>query len=250
MTEAQLSPREIADLLLEDSGYCLYRSVLSEKEVENYRLECEDFFETGPRIAKWPGYGRNRLNRDQVTDYVFSRPHAHSSKIYQFPANPHSSDTQAILDRALSLRDAIEEHWLDDRTYFRTRAMQRDYIQVNRYLEGQGIGKHRDSTIVTSRPLVQCVVLMSQPEVDFLGGELVLYTNRGKPIRAHKDLGMRKCDVLFFDKSLVHEVEETKQINAVGRWSAVIGARYGRPQGLRRMTRRLSELARETLGRA
>jgi len=195
--EGQPLPRDIADSLVGDYGFRLYRNLLSEKEVDTYRLECEGFFKTGPRIAKWPGYGRNRLNRDQVADYVFSRPNAHSSKIYQFPANPHSPDTQAIFDRVLSLRDAIEEHWPDDRTYFRTRAMQRDYIQVNRYLEGQGIGKHRDSTIVTSRPLVQCVVLMSQPQVDFLGGELVLYTQRGEPIRAHKDLGMRKCDSLL-----------------------------------------------------
>ncbi len=250
MIEGQLSPSEIADQLVEDNGIFLHRSFLSDEEVEAYRLECEAFFRSGPRVAKWPGYGRNRLNRDRVADYVFSRSQAQGSRIYQFPANRHSPGTKAIFDRILSLRDAIEEHWLDDPAYCRVRAAQRDYVQVNQYLEGQGIGRHRDSTVVTSRPLVQCVVLMSQPEVDFLGGELILYNEHEEAIRAHGDLGMKRCDVLLFDKSLMHEVEATKPITEVGRRSAVVGARYGRPHGPRRMTRRLSEFVRDTFARS
>jgi len=244
----RLSPSEIAERIAGNGGFYLHQAFLSETETDSYRLECEAFFESGPRVAKWPGYGRNRLNRDHVADYVFSRPRAHSSKIYQFPKNPHSPGTQAIFDRALSIRDTIEAYWLDDPQYRQIRAAQRDYVQVNRYLEGQGIGRHRDSTTVTSRPLVQCVVLMSQPGTDFSGGELVLYTASGKSVGAHTDLGMKKTDALFFDKSLFHEVEATSQIEgtSVGRWSAVIGARFGRPNGLRRITRRVSALAIET----
>ena len=131
MTERHLSPQEIADRLVGDSGFYLHRALLSEAETDSYRLECEAFFESGPRVAKWPGYGRNRLDRDHVADYVFSRPNAHSSKIYQFPANPHSPATEAIFHRALSMRDAIEARWLDDPKYCRVTAAQRDYVQAS-----------------------------------------------------------------------------------------------------------------------
>lgn len=249
MKAERVSEQYTADLLNPDKGFFLHKTLLTESETEQYRLECEEFLNIGPKIDKWPGYGRNRLNRDHVQDYVFSRPNAHSSKIYQFPANPHSPTTEAIFDRVLSLRNAIEGRWLEDSEYRRIKAGQRDYVQVNRYLDGQGIDRHSDSAIVTPFPLVQCVVLMSRPGVDFSGGELVLYTESGYSIRAHADLRMDKGDAVFFDKSLVHEVETTHRVksNHVGRWSAVIGARFGRPDGLRRLTRRLSQFTRDAL---
>jgi hypothetical protein len=232
-------------------GFFLYKKLMTEVEADRYRLECKAFFKSGPRIAKWPGYGVHRLNRDHVGDYVFSRSNAHSSKIYQFPANPQSSATEAIFNRTLSIRDAIEGHWLQEPEYRRIHASQRDYVQVSQYLEGQGINRHSDSVILTPYPLVQCVCLISQPGTDFSGGELVLHTRSGESIRAHEDLGMNKGDALFFDKALVHEVRATTQVgsNDIGRWSAVIGARFRKPNALRRITMRLSQFARKTLSR-
>ena len=237
--------QDVADLLLQDKGFCVHRAFLADAEADQYRQECEAFLTSGPRLDKWPGYGRDRINRDRVPDYVFSRPHSHSTRIYQFPANPHSPSTKAIFDKALSVRNIIEAHWLDDSEYQRILATQCDYVQVSRYLWGQAIDKHSDSPLVTPYPLVQCVVLMSQPGTDFTGGELILYSRSGRSIQTNADLAMKKGDALFFDKSLIHEVQTTEPAgsNEVGRWSAVIGGRVGRPNGLRRLTRRVSQWA-------
>jgi hypothetical protein len=113
-------------------------------------------------------------------------------------------------------------------------------------MEGQGIGRHNDCKDDIPYPLLQVVLLLSRPQRDFSGGELALHTRSDTSIRVLEELGMEQGDAIFFDKSLDHEVEPTRRSagSAVGRWTAIIGGRYRRPNILRRVARRTLERAR------
>jgi hypothetical protein len=239
----------VADLLDPARGFLLLAGFASPLEIAHYRRECERAFDACPRHPRYPGYGRGRLNRDFAPDYVLARPGAPETRLYRFLENPHSPETRALDARALAFRDGVEARWLGDPGYRRLRAAQRDYVQVSRHLAGQGIGRHRDSVVPTPRPLLQCVVLLSEPGVDFADGEFVLQPRTGSAVRCQADLGMRAGDALIFDKWLEHAVEPAGRTRsgAAARWSVVIGGRFGRPAAPWRAARRLSQWARQSL---
>ena len=234
------------DILDPGKGYILVRGFLDSGQADQYRQECDDFLQTGMRLRKWPGYGRDRINRDDMADYVYPSENKSNWRIFQFLHNVHPPTTQTLYSKALALRNAIEEHWLQDRDYCRIRASMGEYIHVIRYVEGKGIGRHRDFRGVSRYPLLQCVVLLSEPGQDYLGGELLLYTRNNRRVGVHTDLKMKKGDAIFFDKSMEHEVEPTRRgkPGGVGRWSVIIGGRYHRPPLLRRWVRRFANWVR------
>jgi hypothetical protein len=132
----------------------------------------------------------------------------------------------------LTLRNVIEENWLHDDQYRKSREGLYDYVQVTTYgKRSRGIDKHADYKGGTRYPLLQCLVFLSEPGVDYLGGDLMLHRKEGGPIYIQKTLQMKKGDALLFDKSLYHEVEPTEPsaLSEVGRWTVVIGARYPKP---------------------
>ena len=141
----------------------------------------------------------------------------------------------------LSLRDEIEGNWLADARYRKIRQEQYDYAQVTTYGKSSpGIAKHCDYQGKAPYPLLQCLIFLTRPEVDYLGGDLILYTKSGGTVNVQETLKLEKGDALLFDKSLYHEVEPTlpSELSEVGRWTAVIGARYPSP-ALKARTKRL-----------
>ena len=240
------SKTSLEDILDPGKGFLLLRGLMDHEQVNHYREECAEFLESGKRICQWPGYGRDRVNRDDMPDYVYPSVNASNWRIFQFLHNPHKPATQALYSKALALRNGIEAHWLHDHAYRKLRASMGEYVHVIRYVEGQGISRHSDFRGVSPYPLLQCVVLLSEPGQDYLGGELFLYTANDRRVGVHTDLGMKKGDAIIFDKSMEHEVEPTRRAttSGVGRWSVIIGGRYHRPPLLRRWVRRLSNRLR------
>ncbi len=59
------------------------------------------------------------------------------------------------------------------------------------------------------------------------------------PEKVEADLGMKPGDALVFDKSLLHEVEETLPGSDVGRWTVLIGARAERDSRLKSMYKQI-----------
>src|SRR5262249_41728006 len=82
-------------------------------------------------------------------------------------------------------------------------------------------------------PLLQSLVMLSDPHEDFEGGDFVMYTKSGRTISLEKDIVIRKGTLFLFDKSLYHHVEATKRGcgGNRGRWSVLIGARAPRDSG-------------------
>lgn len=223
------------DLLDAARGYVVLRQFLQVEEVDRYREECAAFLRRAPRIHR-------RILGAGLPDYVHPRTAPterrrgrgpETYRIYQFLHNRHSPATQALFDRALGLRDAIEAPWLSDDAYRAEHDQLRDYVQVTQYvLDSRGLPRHSDTERGLPYPLLQPLLMLSQTGVDYEGGDLRIYPQKGDPISADRDLALAKGDLLFFDRSLEHEVTPSRASSGVGRWAAVIGAR-DRPRGSR-----------------
>ena len=85
---------------------------------------------------------------------------------------------------------------------------------------------HRDFESKTRFPLLQFNILLSEPNVDYNGGEFVFKDNNNNEIFINRDLKATIGDALVFDKYLLHKVENTHLGNTdIGRWTILIGAR-------------------------
>jgi hypothetical protein len=238
--EDTISDRDLEDLLSAERGYILRRAFLSPDEADQYRQESHLFLTTTRRVYR-------RIHRYAKKDYVWStdraiRPGDFTYRIYQSLRVRHSPDTERILQSALKLRNDIEAHWTHDAQYRATKAGLYDYVQVTTYgSRSEGIAKHCDFKGNTRYPLLQFLVLLSEPDQDYRGGALILYPRKGKPINIQKTLKLKKGDAFLFDKSLYHEVEATEPAPraGVGRWTAVIGGRYPKPPTVADRTSRL-----------
>lgn len=233
----------IKDLLNPDKGFFLIKGFLDQHETDQYRREAEQDMQKAPRSTK-------RINAPHIPDYVHPRTvlpngvqvnhegqsdNASTYRLYQFLHNKHSKETEDIFHKTLSLRDQVEERWLANKFYRQAKEALDDYVQVTKYIiDSYGLPKHTDSRADLPYPLLQCLILLSQPEIDFSGGEFILFSKSGLKIRTHSELNMGKGDALFFDKSLYHQVEPTQKSNFsdIGRWSVIIGARHPKPQTL------------------
>jgi hypothetical protein len=209
-----------------DRGYFLVRGLFSTEEVATYRTECESFMRRAPRFHM-------RLNTDWMFDYV--HPYSldiveRNHRLYQYLHNRHSPTAVSIFERTLALRNRIEEAWTTDRVYRGEREKQQDYVIVTRYLPGRGeLPRHRDYRGPASLPLLQSLALLSRPGEDFAGGELVLFSKAGRPVRLIEELGAQLGDLLLFDKALEHEVQTTLPgRTGISRWSVNVGARSPR----------------------
>lgn len=210
-----------------ERGFIVWRGFWSAAEARRYRGECERFMATGPRIHQ-------RINTDAMPDYIHPRSHdatERTYRIYQFFHNHHSRFTDALLGRSMDIRNAIEEAWTADPVYLAERRRLQDYVIVTKYIEDTGkLPRHNDYQGEVPFPFIQFLVLLSQPGEDYRGGELILHTKAGRAIRIQDDLGVREGDALLFDKTLLHEVEDTLGgvPGGAGRWSVLIGARAPR----------------------
>jgi hypothetical protein len=228
--EDTVSNRDLEDLLNPCKGYILRRGFLSHDAADNYRHENYVFLTTTKRVYR-------RIHRYAKNDYVWSDsgqvvPGSCTYRVYQSLRIKHSANTERIFQRALRLRDDLEAQWVHDRPYQATLAGLYDYVQVTAYgRRSPGIAKHCDFKGSTRYPLLQFLVLLSEPDKDYRGGALILYPREGRPVNIQESLGLRKGDALLFDKALYHEVEATEPApgDGVGRWTAVIGGRYRRP---------------------
>jgi predicted 2-oxoglutarate/Fe(II)-dependent dioxygenase YbiX len=236
--------RDVSNLLSQDQGYVVKRGFLTPGEADEYRQECEKFLTTSKRIYK-------KIHRYSKHDYIWSTdgkvaPGTTTYRIYQSLRCRHSKDREEIFARMLSLRNEIEGSWLGDPLYRKIRQEQFDYVQVTTYGKSSfGIAKHCDYQGKAAFPLLQCLIFLTRPGVDYSGGDLILYTKSGYRVNVQTTLKLEKGDALLFDKSLYHEVEPTlpSEVSDVGRWTAVIGARYPSPALKARTKRLLSGIA-------
>lgn len=209
-----------------DQGYFVVRDLYSDQEIDVYRAECAAAMDRAPRVHA-------RLNTDWMPDYVHPRSHdevERTYRLYQYLHNARSDTTAGLFARTLAIRNAIEETWMTDPVYRAEHEVQQDHVVVTRYVPGTGqLLPHRDYSGPAPLPLIQSIALLSQPTVDFRGGEFVLHTRTGRAVRLTGDLGVGTGDLFLFDKVLVHEVEPTLPgTTDVGRWSASIGSRARR----------------------
>ena len=235
---AQNSDAYIADLLNPDKGYVLIQNYFSDAEIDQYRTECENFLHTGPVVV-------SRINTDWIPDYVHPRSHdkvGRTYRIYQYLHNTHSAPTTAFFEKALSIRNTIEETWLDDPHYRSEKETLQDYIIVTKYITDTGhLPPHRDYYGPAPFPLLQSLVLLSRMPDDYTGGDFRLRTKNGISLSLANDIGATKGDLLVFDKSLEHTVELTQAgtTTNLGRWSELVGARAIRDSRLRGVSKRL-----------
>jgi hypothetical protein len=235
---AQNRDRYIADLLNPDKGYVLIRKYFSDEEIDRYRNECENFLETGPVCV-------SRINTDWIPDYVHPRSHdkvGRTYRIYQYFHNDHSEPTTAFFDKALSIRNTIEQTWLDDPRYRLEKETLQNYIIVTKYITDTGhLPPHRDYYGPAPFPLLQSLVLLSRMPDDYTGGDFRLRTKNGTSLSLANDIGATKGDLLVFDKSLEHTVELTQAGTStnLGRWSVLVGARAIKDNRVRGVSKRL-----------
>ena len=227
----------IADLLDPTKGYVLIKSYFSESEIDNYRNECQTFLSTGPVCVE-------RINTDWVPDYVHPRSHdkvGRTYRIYQYLHNKHSEPTTAFFQKALGVRNDIEQTWLDDTRYRAEKETLQDYIIVTKYITDTGyLPPHRDYYGPAPFPLLQSLVLLSRMPEDYTGGDFLLRTKAGQTLSLANDIGATKGDLLVFDKTLEHSVELTEAGTStnLGRWSVLVGARAIRDSRTRGLSKR------------
>lgn len=217
-----------------DRGHVVLRGFLDPAAVERYRSESAAAIARGRVI-------HTRMNRDDLPDYVHPRtaprpagaPRRDPSRgpdtwrLYQFLHNTHSAPTRALFERVLSLRDAIEAPWLEAPTWRAEHDALTSYVQVTHYVDDcEGLPRHHDTAQDLPHPMLQPLMLLSRPGVDYQGGDLHLWTRSGKRLSMADDAGLTMGDLLFFDRSLDHEVQPSRPApGAIGRWAVVIGAR-------------------------
>lgn len=227
-----------ADILDPEKGYIHLRSFFSREEVDRYREECIQFLTAGPQYEI-------RINTTSMRDYVHPRSHdkvARTFRIYQFLHNRHSQDTTRFFEKAFAVRNHLEGSWMNDPAYRQERERLQDYIIVTYYVENTGmLPKHQDYDGHSPYPLLQSLVLLSEPHEDFEGGDFVLYTKSGKTISLEKDIQIGMGDLFLFDKSLFHHVETTRRGHGSnnGRWSVLIGARAVRDSWMQAFYKKL-----------
>ncbi len=161
--------------MIEKDGFAVIRGVLAPEVVEQYRLACADQFRVAPRLegkVYEPG-----TTPDYVQPWMINeRGHKIAShRLYQFYHNPHSANTQHIIDTVIGIRNRIEQRWPEIQIY-NTRNRLTDYNIVAWYAsEGGYQSKHSDMEASLSHPALQCEILLTQPGQDYRGGDLRLY---------------------------------------------------------------------------
>lgn len=225
-------------LLAPNYGYFVLRDFYDPSEIRAYYEECDAMLESSPRY-------HTRINSDRMPDYIHPRSHddtARTYRIYQFLHNRHSDSTSAFFDKFLRLRYQIENEWTNDPTYVREQQQLQNYVIVTKYLPGTGmLPRHRDYSGPAQYPLLQSLVLLTDPVEDFRGGEFTLFTKAGGAVRVLDDCDLAAGDLFVFDKSLDHEVATTtpgKGFNR-GRWSVLIGARAVRDSRLAALSKKV-----------
>ena len=220
-----------------DLGFYKIDGFLDSDEVDRCRTECEDFIRNGPVFHA-------RINSGTICDYVHQRSHDEIDRtwrIYHFLHNQRTPKTDDLYQSTLQVRDSFEAPWHSDPAYHSEAQSLQNYVIITRYTPNTGmLTKHKDYEGELKFPLLQYLILLSEPGVDYEGGEFVLYTKSNRKIRVQEELNLRKGDALIFDKSLYHEVEETLAAgdSQVGRWSVLIGARARKHSRLQMMSRR------------
>ncbi|MDA8792860.1 2OG-Fe(II) oxygenase [Bacteriovoracaceae bacterium] len=216
-------------------GFYVAKNFYTDEEIDAYRNECSQFLSSGKKVFA-------RLVCGNIPDYVHPRSvfedgsvnqgedDAATYRIYQYFHNSHSLETEEFFQKTLDFRNKIEGCWSLDSIYQEEMDSLMNYNIVTKYVENNvGLPKHIDYRGISGFPFLQSLVLLSSPKVDFLGGELVVYSADGSKYNAIEDLGLNKGDVLFFDKSLPHEVLPTAESpTKVGRWTVLVGARAKR----------------------
>lgn len=223
----QIIDYEKAKQDIEKDGFTVLRNILSKESVEQYRQECEQQFRSAPRRegkvyepGKTPDYVQPWMihtGKHQVASY----------RLYQFYHNPHSANTQNIIATIVAIRDRLEKNWPDVQAYNQKNNLV-DYNIVAKYAAKSGFQtRHADAESSLTCPALQCEILLTEPEQDYKGGDLILHLFDGRVVRLNEDVHAHVGDLILFDKRVEHEVTETFPVEheSPGRWMALIGAK-------------------------
>ena len=211
-------------MLNQSKGFYLLKNFYTLEEIVWFRKMCQDFIQNGSIIHK-------RINSNNISDYIHPRSKDNkkrTNRIYQFFHNHKKDSIGRFLQQAISLRDEIESIWLENSIYKTEKYRYQNYNIVTQYLENAGtLPLHRDYTGPSPFPLIQFWVALSDPEVDYKQGNLILISKDGTKRLVESELQIKMGDALIFDKSLKHGVEITKpgKEREWGRWTILIGAR-------------------------
>lgn len=213
------------DVLDHDLGFTVARGLLSPDEVASFRRYAEKGFESLPRIREKPStlglqnYVMPLVWDDKTGEVLVERQ-------YHFLDQPQldgdSDEPERIIRKVLGLRDSLESQWLPEGYYEQESCY--DVNMVTKYVVGSAYPLHADAPKETPFPLLQTWSLLTEPGVDFSGGELLMHRRDGRIVRCMEELGLRPGDVLFFDRRLDHEVEPSEIIK-LGRWITLFGAK-------------------------
>ncbi|MBL4591462.1 MAG: hypothetical protein JKY96_05830 [Phycisphaerales bacterium] len=199
------------------------RSVLSGDDLKRYTSEVENQFASAPVGKVKPTVD---TGEDFVLPWIFDQARKEHTvhRLYRFCNNDPATHHGEIHTRIMNTRDAIEQAW-DNADAYRQHHYRNIHI-ITRYLHNaEGYPRHNDVPYEHPFPMLQCWMQLTEPGVDFGGGDLILHPPEGPSISAFEDLKIGAGDLIFFDKRTEHEVTECKAVaGGRGRIIALIGA--------------------------
>lgn len=214
-----------ADVLANDLGFSVARGLLSQPEVDRFLAYADKGFRELPRIAEKPST-LGLANYVMPLVYDNATGEVLVERQYHFLDHPQldggCDEPERIIRKVLGVRDALESRWLPVGYYAEQSC--HDVNMVTKYTVGAAYPLHADAPKDTPFPLLQTWSLLTEPGVDFSGGELLMHLRDGRVIRCMEELSLRPGDVLFFDRRLDHEVEASSIIRR-GRWITLFGAK-------------------------
>jgi hypothetical protein len=237
------------ELESEEVGYFVIPELFDVSLIEAYQQECAEAFDRAPQRKNKiyvPG-----ATEDYVSPWLYDEAAGRhfNHRLYQFLDRPRSAGTTHLFKTILDIRDRLEDGWPENQAHYES-IDERDYVIVTKYEPGVGhYPRHSDCPKGHSAPLLQSLILLSEAGSDYDGGDLIIHGARRGAVRVQQDLGLKKGDLLIFDKRLEHEVEGTKAVagSSIGRWTALVGAKIkathdevalDEPSGIRSVFRR------------
>lgn len=212
-----------SDILNQKKTAHVIHRFLHPESLQTYFSELRSIFESAPRVKDKPTQ-YNGADCVQPWIYDHQRKAFMVHRTYLFPHNERGSARGAVHHSIMQARDDLEAPWSNQEAYREHRY--RSFHILTKYEDGvDGYPRHSDVPYDHPTPMLQCWLQLSQPGVDYSGGDLILYPPAGGQLSLAKDLRVQAGDLVFFDKRTEHEVTPCKPIACgLGRWIIIVGA--------------------------
>lgn len=193
---------------LKQAGYINLKAFFSSHELETYWEYMKVHF-LGSNVKYGKLFGKEYSN--YITPWITDKfGFCSSFRVY----TQEHTRLNFVEQKLLPLRKQLEE--IEDELGSNI-TRNRIFFDINAYYFASGsYPKHRDAEMEFCE--YQCQMMITQPGVDFMGGDLMLEDNSGVEISLLHDLGGEAGDLLIFDKRLLHWVtKSTSAQNGRGR---------------------------------